>query len=195
MINIEKHLTPDQLEDYREYRRVWNEAWANGSHHWLRIAKSRNELEPVHVEDCVPYAPPYDLDAPCAVLHPSPRFIAELMAGGIHPPLSALLEQQLLIIAKDGTSAVVSKVEAEEWRAKHAPIAGEYVVDNRRAHLEVEGPLTYEQAIEYTIMKDIPVAVWGRQHNQRQFMVVKKASLPDRSNRNSWKLADMELAA
>jgi len=44
-------------------------------------------------------------------------------------------------------------------------------------------------------MKDIPVAVWGRQHNQRQFMVVKKASLPDRSNRNSWKLADMELAA
>jgi len=195
MINIEAHLNADQLEAYRDYKRVWKESWQAGTHHWQRIAKAREDTQPVDVEHCVPYSPPYDMEAPCAVMHPSPRFIAELMAGGIHPPLSALLEQQLLIIAKDGTSAVVPKVEAAEWRAKHAPIAGEYVVDNRRAHLEVEGPLTYEQAIEYAIMKDIPVAVWGRQHNQRQFIVVKKALLPDRANRNSWKLADMELAA
>lgn len=195
MINVEKHLTPDQLKDWRDYKRVWNETWSNGTHHWLRIARSRNELKPVDVEDCVPYTPPYDLDAPCAVLHPSPRFIAELMQGGIHPPLAALLNQKILLIAKSGKSEVVRKIDADEWRAVNGPIAGEYVVDNREAHLKVEGPLTYEQAIEYTIMKDIPVAVWGRQHNQRQFMVVKKTSLPDRSNRNSWKLADMELAA
>ncbi len=194
-MNIKNYLTSDQLANFLDYKHVWQKYWEAGTHHWQRIEASRHKLKPVQVDHCIPFTPPYDLEAPCAVLHPSPRFIAELMHGGIHPPLSAVLEQKILLIAKSGESAVVTYQNAPEWRAKNGPIEHECIVDNRRAHLQTEGPLTYEQAIEYTICKDIPVAVWGRQHNQRQFAIVKKSALPDRSTRNSWKLSDMKVAA
>lgn len=194
MINIEQHLSSDQLEAYRDCKAQLKEVWSRGEHPWQRMAASRDEIQPIEVRDCVPYVLPYDLDAPCAVMHPTPWFVSELMRGGIHPPLSAQLEQKLLIIAESGKSAVVTKLEAPEWRAVNGPIKGEYVVDNRRYLTEVEGPLTYEQAIEYCIMKDIPVAVWGCQHNDRRFVITRKENLPDRSTRGSWKFADMELA-
>ena len=50
-------------------------------------------------------------------------------------------------------------------------------------------PLTEEEAIEYLIMKDIPIRVWGKEHNKPLFKIIKKDQIPeDRDFRNAWRL-------
>ena len=194
MINLEKYLTKEQLETFVEYAEMRERAFEEGWHHWQRIARSRSKVTPVEVEHCVLYEHPYDLEATCPVMHPSGRFLAELMAGGIHPPIEAVHNQQLLIISKSGEYTVVSKRDAAEWREQHAPIATEIVVDNRRCHNEVEGPMSYEQAIEYCILKDIPRRVWdeSNNHNYQKFWIVNKDTVKDRTYRNAWQLISTE---
>lgn len=187
--NIMQYLSDDQIKDYRSYKASLEKAFLSAEHPQRRMDTARHEIEPVEVQECIPFNQPYDIDAPCAVVHPHPGFIAELMHGGIHPTISANLEKKILLISESGKSEVVAKIDAPEWRAKNGPIQAEYVVDARRCLSDIEGPLTYEQAIEYCIMISIPVAVWGRQHNKRQFVIIKKDALPDRSARDAWELA------
>lgn len=195
MIDLSEHLDEQQLSEYEDYIQVLNESIENGRDHEARIRAFRKIIKPVKIDHCIPFSDPYDLDQPLKVFHPSSRFIAELMHGGIHPPLSAHIAQKRLIVAKSGASAVVSKVDAEEWKSLNAPISAEYVIDNRLCHTETEGPLTYEQAIEYAIVVSLPVSVWGREHNQRQFYIIEKTDLPNRDLRNSWEFATEGIAA
>jgi hypothetical protein len=190
MIDLRKHLTPNQFADCVDYFELRARAWDEGWHHWQRIEASRNRIEPVQVEHCAPFN--LDPDEPVKVLHPSPRFISELMAGGIHPPIDAVHSQKLLLIAKSGEHVVIDKLLAHQWRKDHGPIEHEVVVDNRRAHLEREQALTYEQAIEYCVKKDVPFEVWGKRHNRPKFAIVPRTSIPsDRTHRNDWKLKDL----
>lgn len=197
MIDPRKYLDEKQRVEYDAYIAVRNRTLKDGSHYWCRIAKSRDEIKLFEVEHCIPWADQYDLDAPVRVTHPSPRCVAELMAGGIHPPIEALNSQQLLFVLDDGSSEVVGRLDAPRYRAQHGDrIKHEIVVENSRAHQEVMGPLTYEQAIEWIILKDIPMDVWGRQHNSPQYCIVIRDALPkDRTNRNHWKLSDFAEAA
>ncbi len=194
MIDPRKYLDEKQRAEYDAYIAVRNQALKDGTHHWCRIAKSRDEIQTVEVEHCIPYADQYDLDAPLKVCHPSPRCVAELMAGGIHPPIEALNAQRLLFVLDDGSSEVVSRLDAPRFRAQHGErIQHEIVVENSRAHQEAMGPLTYEQAIEWIVLKDIPVDVWGREHNSPQFWIARRDELPaTRQYRNAWKLRQDE---
>jgi hypothetical protein len=195
MNEIKKHLSRAQYAEFRDYVELRKRAEREGWHHWHRIAGSRDIVEPVEVKHCIPYTQPYDLDAPIAVCHPSGRFIAELMLGGIHPPLDALQSQKLLIIGEDGKADVVDKVDAPQWRNDHG-MRTEYVVQNSRAHLETEEPMSYEAAIEYTLQKDVPYKVWGKKHNRLEFRIVKREALPaSRTFRNQWKMSDIGVAA
>ena len=180
--------------EHSEYLQLRQRALREGWHHWLRIAASRDRIPAVEVLHCIPFTDPYDLDAPTKVLHPSPRFIAELMAGGIHPPIEALHNQRLRLETDDGTisSAIeCTKLEAPAIRAKHK-VTSETVIDNSAAHLTVGMPMSYEAAIEYCVMLDIPHDVWGVEHNRRMWAIVPRSSMPtDRTHRNEWKLRDI----
>lgn len=192
------YLKPAERGIYAEYVSQRIAHMERGTHYWQRIAAARDriklkqlmgELPPV--EHAIPYADPYDLDAPVRVCHPSPMCVHELMVGGIHPPVEAHLETKLLLINEDGSGDVVAKHEALAYRQKHS-VKSEIVVDYRRCHDETMGPLTYQQAIEWILQKDVPVEVWARDHNRPQFAIVPRSAIPkDRTNRNAWKLADL----
>jgi hypothetical protein len=189
-----RFLTGDDLAAYNDYIELRSRAWREGWHHWHRIAQARDWLEPVEVQHAIPYTRPGDPDGGMSICHPSGWCVAELMAGNIHPPIDAILGQRLLLIANNGEHAVVDYVDAEEWRRLNGPIKHEAVVDNRRAHTETAGPMTYEQAIEWIVMKDVPSAVWSKRHNRLQFAIVPRSAIPsDRSNRNAWRLADVDM--
>ena len=188
MIDISNYLTEEQMNDYIAYIELRKQADREGWHHWHRIANSRETIKQEQVKHCIPFEG--DIDGPAPVLHPSDRFISELMAGNIHPPIDAVHNQKLLLIAKSGKYEVVSKIDAAEWREKNGPLEGEIVVDNRRCHEEVVGPMSYAQAIEYCILKDIPRKIWDQSFgsNYQQFWIISKDVLKDRTYRNAWKL-------
>jgi hypothetical protein len=148
-----------------------------------------DRVSPVEINHCVPYENPHDLDGTCPVMHPSGRFIAELMHGSIHPPITAHWNRKLLLVAESGKYEVVDQIDAAEWRAKNGPIKHEVVVENRECHLKVEQPLTYDEAIEYCIMKDIPRQVWDQNYtgsNRQKFWIIEREDLMGRELRNSW---------
>jgi hypothetical protein len=194
MNEIKQHLSPAQYAEYRDYVELRKKAEREGWHHWYRLSASRDMVEPADVQHCIPYTKPYLLEG-ISICHPAPRFIGELMHGGIHPPLDALQSQKLLIIGTDGKADVVDKVDAPQWRNEHG-MRAEYVVQNSRAHLETEEPMSYEAAIEYTLQKDVPYKVWGKKHNRLEFRIVKREALPaSRTFRNQWKMSDIGVAA
>ena len=142
------------------------------------------------VDHCVPYTDPYDLEAPTKVLHPSPRCVSELMAGGIHPPIEAIHNQRLVLTCENCGEIECRVVEAPAIRAKHK-IKNEIVIDNSAAHLTVAPPMSYEEAIEWIIKKDIPFDVWGKPHNQPQFVILERTAMPSREYRNTWKMENI----
>ena len=180
--------------EYNEYVALRTRAMNEGWHHWQRIANSRDRIPQVEVTHCVPFQCQYDLEAPVKVLHPSPRFIGELMHGYIHPPIEAFHNQMLEFKLEDGTFHQCKAIDAPAFRAKHKPV-GEVVIDNSQAHLQTALPMSYEDAINFCIMKDIPVDVWGKKHNKEQFAIIEKSTLPDRKTRNNWSLGEVATSA
>jgi hypothetical protein len=155
----------------------------------LIIQDNLLRVKPVEVNHCIPYNDQFDFDNTISVCHPSGWFIAELMAGGIHPPIEAFHEQQLLIFGENDAVEVVRKIDAPKWRAQHG-MKGEYVIQNSRCHLERGDSMSYDEAIEFTMMKDVPQQVWGKSHNTPQYWIIPKDMLINRTLRNSWKLID-----
>lgn len=198
MIDLRKYMRPNEQSTYAEYVCGRINHMERGSHLWMRIAKARNVLmfrkgmgEFRVVEHAIPFTDPYDLDAPVKVLHPDSMCLNELLMGGVHPPVEAHHDSKLLLINSDGSGDIMPKIESAAYRNRH-DVIGEYVVDYRRCHDEAMGPLDYESAIEWILKKDIPQAVWGANHNRRQFAIVPRSSIPsDRTHRNDWKLKDL----
>lgn len=198
MIDILRYLKPDEKSAYADYVTRRMDHMQRGTHYWQRIAKARDAIkfkqfkgELPAITHAIPYTDPYDLEAPVRVCHPAAMCVHELMVGGIHPPADAHLTTKLLLINADGSGDVVEKHAALAYRQSH-DVKSEHVIDYRRCHDEAMGPLTYAEAIEWILQKDVPIEVWGRQHNRPQFAIVPRSSIPsDRTNRNAWRLADL----
>lgn len=153
---------------------------------------SAHHLPPAKVEHCIAWEDPYEIDAPMKVTHPNPRCVAELMAGGIHPPVDAHWMAQVRIVSADGRSQVVAAINAPEVRRDLAPVVYEEIVDYSRCHNETIGPLSYDEAIEYILQKDVPKHVWGMTYNRTMFAIVRRDQIPsDRTFRNQWRLANV----
>ena len=177
--------------NYPDYIALRQRAEREGWHHWCRIAQSRDRIPAVEVHHAIAFTDPYDLDAPMKVVHPSPRCVAELMAGGIHPSIEAIHGQMLRLECEHCGPIECRRLDAPAIRATHT-IKGETVIDNSAVHLTVAMPMTYEQAIEWIIQKDIPFEVWGKKHNRPMMAIVPRTAIPeDRTHRNDWKLKDL----
>ncbi len=163
----------------------------DGSAHHNRVAASRDQIDTVEVRHVIAFADPYDLDAPMTFLYPDSRCVAELMAGGIHPPIEVLHGLRLRLTYDDGTSTECDWRAASYFRATRKVIS-ETLLDNRIVDFVAAPPMTYEQAIEWIMQKDVPFEVWGKKHNRSMMAIVPRAAvLEDRTHRKSWKLKDL----
>jgi len=197
-MNPKEFLNKEQRETYAEYRKQRKEHLNRGSHMWMRISANHDDIEAKDPEWVAIWECDYEDDgkAPMKVTIPSGQCIGELMKGGIHCPIEAHWNSQLLIVAKDGQHTVVSQIEAPKVRARmkidNGGIENEWVVDYRRPHNEVAPAMTFQEAHEYIFAKDVPQYVWsGAKRNRPSFLIIPKTKLPPtRRFRNSWKLAD-----
>jgi hypothetical protein len=152
----------------------------------------------VEVKHCIPFQHPFDLDAPMPVCHPSGNFLKELMNGGVHPRIEDFHEQQILMIDENGDGVIASKLDAAGVRSDMENFKSEYVIQNSACHLNAGGPMSYEEAIEFVLLKDVPKQVWHedytKHHNRPQFYIAEKHLFMDRTHRNAWDLGLVEEA-
>lgn len=179
-------LTEEQQQTMAEYVELRERALEEGWHYWCRLDDSFET-----VDHCIAWVDPFDLDAPIRVAHPSPTFIGQLMKGGIHPPVAAHHNAQILLVSKSGDYRVVKQVDAPRARHEMKPILAELVVDYTDVHTQVMGALSYEDSIQYCLKKDVPVDVWGSDvaRNRCMYSVIRRSDLPqERHNRQLWRL-------
>jgi len=119
---------------------------------------------------------PDDIDAPAKVTVPSPTWLAMAMHGGILPPVEVY------------------------WALKEDEAKPDFKRHNR-GHLLHDTPpmraLTEEEAMEYLIMKDIPMKVWRDYEGNRTILrIVPRSLVPsNRNHRNAWKIRQEEQEA
>ena len=194
-VSIQHYLKPAEQQAYSAYVAVRMAHMEAGTHCWQRLGRAgdliklklntTNELP--SIDHAIAYSPPGNQGGAATICHPSPRCIYELMIGGVHAPVDAHLTSKLLLINSDGSGDVMEKWEAGRYRRVN-DVVGEYVVDYRRVHDETLPPLSYEDAIEWVMQKDVPHEVWS---SGQGFAIVNRSSIPkDRTNRNAWKLKD-----
>ena len=193
-MNPKEFLNKKQREIYDDYRAERKAHMNNGSHMWMRISANHDSIESKEPEWVAIWEDDYE-DGPMKVTIPSGQCIGELMKGGIHCPIEAHWNSELLIVAKDGEQAVVAQINAPTVRARfrmdHGGIENEWVIDYRRPHNEIAKPMTFQEAHEYIFAKDVPQYAWGTKRNRPSFLIIPKTKLPPtRRFRNSWRLAD-----
>lgn len=125
---------------------------------------------------CIAWEDPDNLDAPMKVTTPSPVWWAMALHGGILPPVEVYHA-----LAED---------EVKPDFARHT--RGHYLHQTQPMP-----PMTPEQAMTYLVQKDIPPRVWRDYRGNRTIMrIVPRDVIPtDRSNRNAWRLNQLEDAA
>lgn len=134
-----------------------------------RILHAEKTLEPFRSEYVVAYE---DIDQEtCSIMIPTPEAMAQLMNGGVFPPVWVYWE-----LAKD---------EAQPDFERH-----------HRMHLldetPREGSKTEKEAIEYLIMKDVPQHIWRNYQNSNSvnMKICKRKQLPkSREFRDAWRIA------
>jgi hypothetical protein len=134
-----------------------------------RILHAEKTLEPFRSEYVVAYE---DVDQEtCSIMIPTPEAMAQLMHGGVFPPVWVYWE-----LAKD---------EAQPNFERH-----------HRMHLLDETPRedskTEKEAIEYLIMKDVPQHIWRNYQNSNSvnMKICKRKQLPkSREFRDAWRIA------
>lgn len=197
-VNVYHYLEHAEQQAYAAYVAARAAHMEAGTHCWMRMARAQDRIKFVWVNEPtrlanVEHAIPYEdsLDGPVKVLYPAPNCVAELMLGGVHAPIEAHLEHRLLMINSDDSGDVIHKYEEGQYLKTH-DVVGQYVVDYRRVHDEVMVPLTYEEAIEWIMMKGVPYEVWANHHqqNRKKFAIVHRSQIPsDRIHRNAWEFA------
>lgn len=181
------YLTSDQIKDYEDYRKIRERANIERWSHWHRIVKARQHLRIVPVPHHIAWLDDREEGKPARITTPAPQFIAELMLGGVHPPIDAFWRLQLLTFGKDGHVEVIPRWKEEIFEHEHGGIAHQIAVDARRHHLETIEPMSYEDAIEFTLMKDVPSFVWAGGHNTKKYAIITQENLPKtRLFRNAW---------
>ena len=143
-----------------------------GTHLWDRLCWAKEKLEMVRTEYCVVWEDPETPDEPAKVTHPDPNWMACALQGGILPPVEAYWE--------------LKKDENAPGFTKHTR---GYLLQNTKP---IEA-MTEEQAIEYLIMKDLPMHVWQDwdKANKPRMVICTKSQLPSkRVWRNAWKISE-----
>ena len=139
-----------------------------------RVAHAKTQLKPFKTQYAVVYD---DIDMKCCgVMYPDPHAMAALMAGGVFPPIEVFWK-----LASDA---------AQPNFKKHT-----------RLHLLDDAPKeaakTEAEAVEFLIMKDVPMHIWQnyKASNSVNMVICRKEQLPQtREWRNAWRISD-ELAA
>ena len=137
-------------------------------HYWHRLRWAKDNLPRYQTKYAVVYQ--LDWDAPCAIMHPSPEFMAVAMNGGILPPIEPILA-----------------MNADESR----PDFVRHTLGPQRDSAKPIGPLTEEEAVEYQIMQSIPRKIWdgASGSNSRKMAICYRNQLPaSREFRGAWRL-------
>ena len=150
---------PEKTYTYAEFK-LWQRE--------LIFAYLHQHMDHQHSQYAIMWEDPADPDAPAKVTHPAPIWLAMAKCGGILPPVEvyhALMED-----------------EAKPNFRRHT-----------RGHLQHDtppvGPMTEEEAIKYLIKKELPPSVWRDYRGNRSILrVVRRSMLPDRTNRNAWRI-------
>lgn len=122
------------------------------------------------------YEDPNHPDDPAVVVTPSDNWLKTAMAGKL-PPIETFLKLKL--------AEEKSIQEGTHDSFNHNP--EDYLAQFTAPRI---GPLTEEEAMEYLLLKDVPMQVWGKQHNKPMFCIVKADQVPcDRTFRDAWRLA------
>lgn len=126
----------------------------------------------------VVYDDPDGLDEPTKVLYPAPEWMYIAMTEGV-PSIANFWEME------DEETA------CQEVRGLTPPTFRHKDEHMRKQEVNISGPLTEQQAIEYLCMKDLPRKCWSQQHNRPMFKIVKASQIPrDRTFRNAWKMIE-----
>lgn len=156
-----------------------------------RLYAAKEYLPPVQSRYRVVFEDPDNPEACASIIVPDPNWLACALAGGILPPIECYIRDR--------------EIE-EAFHAKYAHLLPELRPTFRwdehggamHPYASPIGAMTEEEAIEYLIMKDLPLRVWRDYRGNRQILaIVPVEAIPsDRSYRDAWRLAQqLELAA
>ncbi len=158
------------------------------THLWDRLAQAKKELEPVQSKYKIVYEDPNEPLAAAKIVTPDPNWLAAALAGGVLPPIEAYLHDQSVEKAWHKLTAKTSDPNqgfswSKEVGGAHHPYA------------EPIGPMSEEEALEYLVMKDVPASVWHDYVGNKQILVIVpvEAIPTDRTNRDAWKIDQMEI--
>jgi hypothetical protein len=154
-----------------------------GVHLWNRLMWAKANLKKVQPKYCITWEDPTDLDAPMKVTTPDPNWLAAALNGGILPDIEAYLADKEVL---------------ERYEKEHGSMEGFSWRDHDPQHPYVapRGPMDEIEALEYIVQKDLPNHVWGKNHNRPMFKIVPRTAIPtNRTNRNAWRLNNLEMEA
>jgi hypothetical protein len=172
-------LNSENKKRFYEYKKLNKRAKSEGWDHFSRIQEAESKPVNIKINDVVVYEHP--LTKNVCVTYFSARFIQELMDGGVHPDVKAFDEMLLLVVLKNG-KRLLSK--GKDIASLRPLIKREYIIDNTLSHTSTTRKMTYEEAFEYAIRKDILI-----EPSPTRYVVMDKSELPSsRKYRNNWKL-------
>ena len=151
--------------------------------HERMVATNLPVCEPQYV---IVYEDPETPDAPCAVVVPTPQWLAMAMHGGILPPA----ENYLSLVCRWKHTLTGAIKTTDVYTHPGTGWEGGEIVNPELLHdCEPCQPLTEEQAMEYLLMVTVPRRVWGDDTNARRFVICRREQIPtDRRWRNAWRL-------
>ena len=138
------------------------------THLFDRLCWAHENIPRVETDLVIVWEDPHKPDAPAKITVPAPEWLAAALHGSILPDVEHYHRE-----ARDEAGTFIGPKT--------------YWVD-----YDAVGPLTEEQALEYLVMKDIPMHVWNPPEgsNAQHFFICRRDQIPkSRRFRNAWRIA------
>ncbi len=153
-------------------------------HLFLRILIAKKCFEPVVSKYRIVYEDPADPDEPCRIVAPDPNWLASALEGGVLPDIQPYIDD---------------KDTERNWYQEMAELGFANVNTNffwsavggaKHPYAEPIDPMTEEEAIEYLLMKDVPLHVWRDYEGNREiFKMVPVEMVPKETTfRDAWQI-------
>ena len=204
-MNMLETLKGQDLIDHLNYRRAYDKLRAKRE----SLDKQARRLNPANIGHAILWENPW-IDDQLVIQHPDGQMVAALMHGNLKPEIGAINGTRF-INSTPLKHEVVDRVDIWDSRFRlggqaampgaaslylgqmnNIPEVATHVVDYRRAHEEIGGPMSYEDAIEYILQRDVPKLVLTKKTNRPVYAIVPKSAIPtDRTYRDSWRLSDI----
>jgi len=153
------------------------------------ICWSKENLEPVPPKYVIVWQRP---DGNTSVTTPAPEWMAMAMHGGLLPDIE-VYHRLRCEWTNDAGETILTDVKSHpgpQWKTGR-------VTNGWLLHIGPRAPaMTEEEAMEYLLQKDVPLAVWADHEtaNQRRFIICPKELIPtDRTWRDAWVMKQEEL--